>query len=418
MTNKQFSFFRINSNPPYPLTSNGNHITYSEVTIEEVNNGFTVYKYKNYDNGYADKIPLGYCTHILSTNTTGTSGIIEYWKEDEGMSMELERGQLLAKEFYNVQKKLVKKITYKYRDDDGRFDDHVKYYRYVPNAFNISGYNSYRVSAGLHYTYYPYLKEKIETEYLENGNIIHTENYTYDGRFLKTYTTKNSNGEMYTKEILYTRDKYNEPEASPIYSAMLGKSMHYPIEQIIKVDSQMISKEIHGYSNNLSLSSNLSANIYPHEIKKEFADGTVVKNKVIKKYDKYSNPVEIEDHSGLVTTTIWSYKGSHPTIVVQNASLSEVQGIIPLETINNILDSNPTDSYITTIANLLRDRLPDAFVASYTYKPLVGITSETTPDKKTTYYEYDSLGRLVETYILVNGQKNILEAYEYNYGSM
>ncbi len=51
---------------------------------------------------------------------------------------------------------------------------------------------------------------------------------------------------------------------------------------------------------------------------------------------------------------------------------------------------------------------------TYTYKPYVGITSVTNPRGITTYYSYDAVGRLVEEYVIENGQKQILNAYHYH----
>lgn len=51
---------------------------------------------------------------------------------------------------------------------------------------------------------------------------------------------------------------------------------------------------------------------------------------------------------------------------------------------------------------------------TYTYIPYVGINSVTDPRGITTYYTYDANGRLVETYQIVNGKKQILNAYRYH----
>ena len=54
----------------------------------------------------------------------------------------------------------------------------------------------------------------------------------------------------------------------------------------------------------------------------------------------------------------------------------------------------------------------DAQMSTYTYAPLIGITSEITPSGKSIYYEYDALGRLS---IVRDLDKNILKKICYNY---
>ena len=51
---------------------------------------------------------------------------------------------------------------------------------------------------------------------------------------------------------------------------------------------------------------------------------------------------------------------------------------------------------------------------TYTYIPYVGVSSITDPRGTTTYYTYDASGRLIETYRLVDGKKQILNVYQYH----
>lgn len=50
----------------------------------------------------------------------------------------------------------------------------------------------------------------------------------------------------------------------------------------------------------------------------------------------------------------------------------------------------------------------------YTYIPYVGLNTVTDPRGITTYYTYDSLGRIVEEYQLLNGRKQIIHVYQYH----
>lgn len=51
---------------------------------------------------------------------------------------------------------------------------------------------------------------------------------------------------------------------------------------------------------------------------------------------------------------------------------------------------------------------------TYTYIPYVGVSSMTDPRGITTYYTYDSAGRLIETYQIINDRKLIINAYKYH----
>jgi YD repeat-containing protein len=54
----------------------------------------------------------------------------------------------------------------------------------------------------------------------------------------------------------------------------------------------------------------------------------------------------------------------------------------------------------------------DALVTTYTYDPLIGMTSQSDASGKIVYYDYDPFGRL---FLIKDQNKNILKKYCYSY---
>jgi YD repeat-containing protein len=60
-----------------------------------------------------------------------------------------------------------------------------------------------------------------------------------------------------------------------------------------------------------------------------------------------------------------------------------------------MLSESCNENSLRAVQNNLRNGLSNAMVTTYTYDPLIGITSMTDPKGYTVYYEYDALNRLV-----------------------
>jgi YD repeat-containing protein len=126
-----------------------------------------------------------------------------------------------------------------------------------------------------------------------------------------------------------------------------------------------------------------------------------------------------------MTIYIWGYKGRYPVAKIEcciqlTSSLllasSYYNTVISCigSTNLSILDINPTDDQIRTIFSSLQanPNLKGAMITYYTYKPLVGITSETDPHGVTTYYDYDPFNRLMDIKD-INSKK--IKEFQYHY---
>ena len=127
-------------------------------------------------------------------------------------------------------------------------------------------------------------------------------------------------------------------------------------------------------------------------------------------YDCYGNPVEIRSDKRN-NVYLWGYSGKYLIAIIENASEQDVRSALNIESLSEVSVKKTPDN---RIGNTLRSSLPNSLVTSYTYLPGVGMSSQTSPDGQTIYYEYDVKGRLSYTYRMDGDRKSIIEKYDYN----
>ncbi len=135
---------------------------------------------------------------------------------------------------------------------------------------------------------------------------------------------------------------------------------------------------------------------------------------VFSSYDKNGNPVFITKDNTNSVVYLWSYKGLYPIAEIKNATYTEVAGAV-----QKVFSMNIDNLSAMTVPNesklkdgSLQNALSNALVTTYTYKPLVGITSVTDPRGVTTTYNYDDFNRLQS---VVNTKNQTTQSFDYNY---
>ncbi|WP_299223876.1 hypothetical protein [uncultured Psychroserpens sp.] len=142
-------------------------------------------------------------------------------------------------------------------------------------------------------------------------------------------------------------------------------------------------------------------------------------------YDEYGNPLEISKVDGTHVIYIWGYNHTLPIAKIENYSYqqspsgtsfpSSLQTLVDAAITASNNDTNATtEDTLRDALNAIRNHssLSNAYVHTYTYNILEGITSTTDPRGYTMYYEYDPFNRLK---YVKDANDNILSENEYNY---
>lgn len=263
---------------------------------------------------------------------------------------------------------------------------------------------------------------EVETDFIANqSSIVNTKEYNYENRFRMNglSSLKEINADGNVSEKLYS---YPDP------LTLVGQTNEYqhlidnnitgiPIKNIEKSNGVVISTVISKYSNNsLMPTSIIDNNSY---------DGSV---KTVVRYDKYDSKgnllqytTNIDESTGIgfPTTFIYGYNQSLPIAKVEGATTQDLRFIlIPagsqgIVTRSDLDVDDASEKLLMEELDAYRDnpQLKNFMITTFTYDPLVGITSVTPPDGIRKIYKYDSNGKL-KMVVDVNG--NVLNEYKYN----
>ncbi|WP_321439180.1 hypothetical protein [uncultured Bacteroides sp.] len=373
----------------------GSHIGYTEVIEKRSDNAYKRYQYTNFDNGHMDEP----CDAIIQLSRT---------PYEPYSSKEQERGLPLLIQDYDSNGILKKSKIVEYEKDDNSSENYVKMMKAIYK--NVCPETAVSYDEGTAYRMYTYnFRTAKETENVyENTTypITFTTNYLYNENKLLKEISKTTNNGIY--KINYKRpDEYT----TDVYSSMVVSHVLSPIvEEIHSLYQDGISKILKHTRYNYAKWANDSLYFYaPSSVDYSIGSAALENRIVYNGYDKKGNPVYTVKDS-IKTVYVWGYNYQYLVGEVKNATLTEVQGIIG--------DLNLFASALVpdfTKLDQLRTSLKNAEVTSYGYKPLYGLTSKTDPNGVTTYYEYDSLGRLLN---IKDNSGKIVNTYKYNYKLM
>lgn len=263
---------------------------------------------------------------------------------------------------------------------------------------------------------YEFLKTQINTKEYFNGQFVEKNTQIeYDSHNQQhLITTSDSQNNLKTTELLYPYDF-----TDVVSQNMVSKNSISPLVQVVnKKNGEILESSKFEYgqiSNNLFKPFSFSKSKGNNSLEKRNifdydSNGNITTTKNI--YWTGTSPGGATLYDGSNTTIVWGYNKSQIVAKIENATYSSINpsSITAIETASS---SGTEASLLTALSNLRNDpSLVNAMVTTYTYKPLIGVSTITDPKGDKITYEYDEFNRLK---LVKDKDGNILSENEYHY---
>ncbi len=401
----------INNNQASFSTYNGSHILYKTVEVlkgEESENGKRVLHYSGNTNA-----------NFTSTEQPFVPFLRRDW----------EKGRLVKEEIYKYELGGFVKIketvntyesVYPFHNETDPFttlsqsvnSDKIVWgfvssqYKQIPSLPVIFDFNDCLSVRDINkYEYYAYLPQRYDliSSVTTENSVVSSQFYQYDndyGQLKKIEIPRSIVGDttIYTYQYPYDMN-------GTIFSGLVNENR---IGNAIRLETKYNNIDKETSTVNYSLVD--GSRILPLEtVREKSENGAVVETT----YDRYTDNGKLAQYTtldGRTTILIWGYRNEFPIAKIENASYLDIAAALGV-TVTVLEDYDETDlSQINGLRG--NSNLSQAMITTYTYDPLVGVTSITDTRGYTTYYIYDNFNRLKE---VRDGDNNLVTDYQYHY---
>ncbi len=361
----------------------------------------------------------------MSTNTQNNIGkrVFNYYNFDNVVSKNypvfpnLRNGLIWNEYVYDNLNQLLTQKTYNYTN----LNSGLVYYYGIAINTHFFGPDPHEraILGGRHkysYNVYPISSEwnlldnTVTKQYYGTNFLTSTESYTYNSEGnIRTKSTTNSNNDQLSTTFYYANDN---PEQLAIKNTMTAaKMIGIPLVTENRKNTQLLSRQIIEYAKDATTSNF----IYPKFVYagKGINDANTASTEKKVTYDKYDSKGNIQQYTlegGTSVTILWGYNKTLPIAKIENATYSQVAAALGITT--TVLDTY--DESKLSLINPLRSNanLVNSPINTYTYRPLIGVSTITDPKSDIMTYNYDALGRLIT---IRDKDNNIVSENKYQY---
>ncbi|WP_415327678.1 hypothetical protein [Chryseobacterium sp. MMS23-Vi53] len=246
------------------------------------------------------------------------------------------------------------------------------------------------------------LMRTIDTSYLNGKAMVERTDLSYTSSGdLDISTTTTSEGKILTTDYDYADDVNN--------TRLVNKGMTgIPLSIEVSSGSTPVSHVETKYDN---LDNYLPSSVVSSTIGVSNMDTEVTYDK----YDAKGNLLQYTRKDGIPVSLIWGYHNTKPIAKIEGVAYDQAIGLAGVSDIitQSELDVNAvTETTFINALDTFRKSSNRYLITTYSYDPLIGVTSITPPSGIREIYKYDSANRLYQV-VDVNGK--LLKEYTYHY---
>jgi len=393
----------------------------STANMQQISHSGSFVGYKKVFEETSDSNETGYTEYEFSHEMDGLLVLSSNFPYPPSESAEVNRGLLLHQKQYKKASsgfEMVQRKSMEYTS--ATFDNDTTLTKYASGFkwgslkiieagnttnFNIEAHRAQNLTLYFIVSDWKNLSKETNVSYHENDSITSITNYFYDNsdHLLRTRTeTTDSRGNVLKSVISYADEMNN--------TTLLAQNR---VAEPIKTENFNGMTKLSSQNTEYGT---FAGSYVPFRI--QTAKGGDPLEDRIRFHNYYNNGriKEVSKKDGTHIVYIWGYDETLPIAKIENATFTD----IPTSIYNDVIAKSNLDTSATGENNLrtalaaLRNHanLSNAMITTYTYDPLVGVTSITDPRGQTVYYEYDGLNRLKE---VKDAYGKIVGHNQYNY---
>ncbi|EJL62303.1 RHS repeat domain-containing protein, partial [Flavobacterium sp. CF136] len=240
-----------------------------------------------------------------------------------------------------------------------------------------------------------------ETLYDTNGQnpVVNEQKFYYDNAIHLQKTrieATNSVGEVLETKIYYPDDISST--ASLAEGGNLISSEYAQIDRLKTHDLHRIATPVQTVTKKNGQITSIQRNLFktdqgivlPSSVKTAKGSNSLEDRLVYNDYDNKGNPLEVSKKDGVHIVYVWGYNKTQPIAKIENTTNMQVAAALGVSSVSALNETN------LIAINALRGNtsFANSMITTYTYIPLVGVSTITDPKGETITYTYDTAGRL------------------------